>query len=60
MTKTDSTERICIAPVTAPDLQKVREFVADHRETLNYLSKFGSTVQRAKAVLFLKIAAGSV
>jgi hypothetical protein len=52
--------KTCIAPVTASDLQKVREFVADHRETLDYLSKFGSTVQRAKALLFLRLAAGGV
>ncbi|MDR7665701.1 hypothetical protein RG963_07925 [Methanosarcina sp. Z-7115] len=62
MTTTASTSKTnsCIAPVTASDLQEIAKFVAANRETLNYLSQFGSTVQRAKAILFLKIAAGGI
>lgn len=57
--RTSKTALNCIAPVTATDLQEIIKFVADHKETLEYLSRFGSTVQRAKAALFLKLAGGT-
>lgn len=49
----------CIDHVTLVDsatAKAIAEFVRGHRETLNYLVRFGSPIEKAKADLFLQIA----
>ncbi|MGB9940238.1 hypothetical protein [Methanosarcina sp.] len=51
----------CTEPVTCLNPEIVETFkkiVSSHKETLDYLSKFGTITERAKANLIFEIAAG--